>query len=587
VIFFLTLLVLLQALVARFLMNFCAPHSNMIKNLTPTTSHSADRLDSWKEIAVYLRREVRTVQLWEKHEGLPVHRHFHKKLGSVFALRSEIEEWKHRVSREDNGHAEGSATSGPAKGTGQRIKVHVLPLKNINVSDELRRLCDAIVAKTIFALEQLNPEQLNVVHTNFSTLQQGRFPATKVDDGPIDHILQWNIQDDAGGLRINVALLHAGADVAWSHTYSCSPHNFAGLPAYVAEQIVQCLWLKIVCSQPSGPLAGRPEKSSSREAYLKGRYFWKQRNEACLRKALHCFRSAIHHDPEFALPYSGLADSLTLLSFYEIVSPSKVMPSARRAALKAIELDPSSAEAHASLADVFLHFDRDWQAADREYRRSIQCNPDYALGYHWYANLLAAKGQHEAARMAIMHALEIDPVSIITLVWAGVTSHLAHQFDEAIRHYQSALELDPHFVWAHMYMAQALEQKGNFTEALKEFETTNRLAGGNNCVQAMKAHTHAVAGDKSSARDILAELTDASHDHCMPSYDIAATYAALGESRKMVAWLNRACDERNMKLFTLTQDPRFDSFRGRPEFKEIIGQMGLAQYSSVLRLSWQ
>ncbi len=109
-----------------------------------------------------------------------------------------------------------------------------------------------------------------------------------------------------------------------------------------------------------------------------------------------------------------------------------------------------------------LHFDRDWQGADHEYRRSIQCNPDYALGYHWYANLLAAKGQHEAAHIAIMHALEIDPVSIITLVWAGVTSHLAHQYDEAIRHYQSALELDPHFIWAHMYMAQALEQKGNF-----------------------------------------------------------------------------------------------------------------------------
>jgi len=109
------------------------------------------------------------------------------------------------------------------------------------------------------------------------------------------------------------------------------------------------------------------------------------------------------------------------------------MPSARRAALKAIELDPNLAEAHASLADILLHFDRDWQAADHEYRRSIQCNPGYALGYHWYANLLAAKGQHEAAHIAIMHALKIDPVSIITLVWAGVTSHLAHRFDEAIK----------------------------------------------------------------------------------------------------------------------------------------------------------
>ena len=123
-----------------------------------------------------------------------------------------------------------------------------------------------------------------------------------------------------------------------------------------------------------------------------------------------------------------------------------------------MSLIPTWLKPHASLADVFLHFDRDWQAADREYRRSIECNPDYALGYHWYANLLTAKGQHEAAHIAIMHALDIDPVSIITLVWAGVTSHLAHRFEEAVKHYQSALELDPHFIWAHMYLAQALEQ---------------------------------------------------------------------------------------------------------------------------------
>ena len=212
--------------------------------------------------------------------------------------------------------------------------------------------------------------------------------------------------------------------------------------------------------------------------------------------------------------------------------------------------------------------------ADREYRRALQCNPDYALGYHWYANLLAARGQHGAAHMAIMHALEINPVSIITLVWAGVTSHLAHQFDEAIRHYQSALELDPQFIWAHMYMAQALEQKCDFKLALQEFETAARLAEGNNCVKAMMAHAHAVSGDAVSARGILEELGSTS-SQCMPSYDIAATYAALGESHRMVEWLNRACRERNMKLFTLAQDPRFDPLRHYSGFKRIVEQVGL------------
>jgi len=565
----------------------------MIKNFAPANLNSSpssglgastDRLDSWKEIASYLRREVRTVQLWEKREGLPVHRHFHKSLGSVFALRSEIDRWKRQVSRESgNQELESATRGGSSRSPHGRITIYVLPLKNVTVNSQRRRLCDAIVARTIAALEQVNPGSLALVSPKFPV--QPEPPGSSVSpssDDKIDYVLQWNIQDDGDGLRVNVALLFAGSDApAWSHTYRCRPSDFDDLPAYVADQIVQCLWLKVFSAPVPAPVESRREKPGSREAYLKGRYFWNLRNEEGLRKAIHCFESAIREDPEFALPYSGLADSLTLLSFYEIVSPSEAMPSARRAAQKAIDLDPNLAEAHASLADVLLHFDRDWQAADHEYRRSIQCNPDYALGYHWYANLLAARGQHEAAHIAIMHALEIDPVSIITLVWAGVTSHLAHQFDEAIGYYRSALELDPDFVWAHMYMAQALEQKGNFKEAIKEFETTIRLAGGNNCVKAMKAHAHAVAGDKSSAREILNELKGALSPQGMPSYDIAATYAALGESKQMVAWLKRACDERNMKLFTLIQDPRFDALRHRSEFREIVRQMGLKQYSTA------
>lgn len=563
----------------------------MIKNFSPAAlapsqspgiGLSTDRLDSWKEIASYLRREVRTVQLWEKREGLPVHRHFHKSLGSVFALRSEIDRWKRQASREsdDQGPGEASAST-PGRGAGDRVTIYVLPLRNVTVTSERRRLCDAIVARTIAALEQVNPAGLGIVSPRLPVQQEEAEPAAQPsNDDKVDYVLQWSIQDDGKGLRVNVALSFAGTDaVAWSHTYRCRPTEFDDLPTYVADQIVQCLWLKVFSASSPVPVVGRRERPGSREAYLKGRYFWNQRNEEGLRKAIRCFESAIREDPDFALPYSGLADSLTLLSFYEIVSPSEAMPSARRAALKAIELDPNLAEAHASLADVFLHFDRDWQGADHEYRRSIQCNPDYALGYHWYANLLAAKGQHEAAHIAIMHALEIDPVSIITLVWAGVTSHLAHQYDEAIRHYQSALELDPHFIWAHMYMAQALEQKGNFREALREFETTIQLAGGNNCVKAMKAHAYAVAGDKSSARELLDEIKGTAASHCMPSYDIAATHAALGESSQTVAWLNRACSERNMKLFTLPQDPRFDPLRHRSEFKQIVEQMGLKQYS--------
>ena len=538
--------------------------SNLSANLNAVipAGIASDRLDTWKEIATYLRREVRTVQLWEKKECLPVHRHFHQQLGSVYAFRTEIDRWRREISRHRSPLNETECT---APAAGDRSLIRVLPLQNLqdNTWDEL---CSMVAAKTIAELQRLNPEGFHVV--------PGLAGEADPENQETGYALRWTAEREGTALKISAELLCAGK-LQWSQVYHAEKKDWDNAPQKIAQQLSQCLWLKMVYRpRPVAPERRRQEMKA-REAYLKGRYFWEQRSEPGLKRAVQFFKAAIHEDPGFALPYSGLADSLTLLSFYEILPSAQIMPAARKAAQKAVELNPDLAEAHASLADVLLHFDRDWRGAEYEYRRTIQCNPDYALGYHWYSNLLAARGQHDAAHVAIMNALEIDPVSIITLVWAGVTSYLARQFEEAIRHYRSALELAPDFVWAHMYLAQALEQKGDLKEALKEFEAAIRLARGNFCVRAMKAHTHALAGDNASAREMLRDLKTATSPGCLPSYDIAATYAALGEPNRMIVWLNRACHERNMKLFTLPQDPRFDSFRRRDDFKGIIAQIGL------------
>ena len=537
------------------------------------SSSPQDRLDSWKEIACYLRREVRTVQLWEKNEGLPIHRHFHKSLGSVFAFRSEIERWKREVTKARTGNE----TSAAASVIGRSVRVHVLRIANAN--GQLREWGESIVAKTLRALQEIDCERLVALSGEDAILADQTGPNNTVparSEG--EFLLRWNLGEDGTQIQTTVFLESlAGKKMIWSLSYECARCDRERAADELVQRIVQCVWLKLI-SLPKSTRPGHSEsKRRSQEAYLKGRYFWKQRRHESLCKAIQNFESAICQDPQSALPYSGLADSLTLLSFYELVPPSEIMPAARRAALKAIELDPTLAEAHVSLADVLLHFDRDWQGADREYRRAISCNPEYALGYHWYSNLLTAKGQHQAAQLAVMNALELDPVSVITLVWAGVTSYLARQFDDAVAHYKNALELEPNFVWTHMYLAQTLEQKGEFREALREFETAIRLADGNNCVKAMKAHSYALSGDKNSARGILRELRGKAGPDCVPSYDIAATYAALADPDRMISWLDRACQERNMKLFTLPQDPRFDPYRNRIEFQNVVARIGLAR----------
>jgi tetratricopeptide (TPR) repeat protein len=302
-----------------------------------------------------------------------------------------------------------------------------------------------------------------------------------------------------------------------------------------------------------------------------------------LRKATRCFEQAIQEDPRFALAYSGLADCLTLLAFYGIVSPAEAMPAAQGAALKAVELDPFSAEAHASMADIHFHFERNWFRAEQEYQTAIQCDPSYALSFHWYANLLATKGQHEAAHLAIKRAVELDPAPI-TIVWAGVMAHIARRYSEAIGHYERALEFEPNLAWSHMYMAQTLEQMGNIEKALLEYETTIRLSGGNNCAKAMKAHAHAVSGDRRAALRIVKDLAGIPNQICIPSYDIAAVYAGLGENQQMFAWLHRAYAERNIKLFTFAQDPRFDAVRQGPEVRTLTEHPDFQRIYSSIRL---
>jgi tetratricopeptide (TPR) repeat protein len=506
-----------------------------------------DRLNSWKQIASVLNREVRTVQMWEKHEGLPVHRHFHNRRSTVFAFRAEIESWaKGRTEIRLSGKPTESARNFASP---QRNRLAIL-LPATGPS-----------AKALSLLLREAAQRLESVAVDNSA-------------GDAEFLLRWRNISENESATAELFSVSAGT-VIWSHRFNLGRNQGAETAEELTAQMNQGLWLHAILATRGPAIHARSPRADARESYFKGRYFWNRRNEMDLHKALQCFRAASVTDPDFALAYTGIADTLTLLSFYEMVPPTEAMPQARDAAIRAIQLEPDLAEAHTSLADVHLHFDWRWDAAGREYRRAIECNPGYALGYQWYANLLAATGQHEAAYAAVMRALEIEPVSLSFQVWAGVTSHFARRYDDAVNHYQKALELDPNFVVAHMYLAQALEQKGCYAEALHAFDTAISLTGGSSHLTAMKAHACALAGDAKIARDLLGQLQRPPFGKCLPSYDIAATHAALGDSSLAVHWLERARSERNMKLFLVSQDPRFDGLHGRSEFGAVVQQLGL------------
>jgi len=541
----------------------------------PARSQLPDRgelLDSWKEIATYLRRDVRTVQLWEKHEGLPVRRHLHKHRSTVFALRSEIDLWSLRASRKTsspNFVARAEETDGCGQDV-KRVLIGALPFDVVRKDQRERDFCFEIGSKTVAKLESLSTDFVSIIPLNSAG-------ETTPGAGVISYLLEWSAEFDGSSISINVALVCPGTkETVWSYQYGGAFANTASLSHSTVDQITQCLWLKLVSCEPPSSTAALPGKRTSREAYLTGRYFCNQRSEEGMRKAIGYFESAVHQDPTFAPAYSGLADCLTLLAFYEMAVPSQVMQAAKNAAMKALELGPGLAEAHTSLADIYLHFDRNLVKAEGEYRRAIECNPSYALGYQWYANVLTATGQHDAAQIAMARALEIDPASPHSLVWAGVVAHLARRYDKAVDYFRRGLDLNPQFVWGHLYLAQSLEQTGEFEKAARAFDTAMQIARRKTCIVAMKAHMCAIAGEESTARHMLGEVIEAAGEHYLPAFDIAAVYAALDDPAASIKWLKRASEDRSMRLFTLTQDPRFDILRGRLDFDEVLRDLGFA-----------
>jgi TolB-like protein/tetratricopeptide (TPR) repeat protein len=555
-----------------------------------------DRLDSWKAIAQFLGREVRTVQLWEKSEGLPVHRHFHRSLGSVFGFRSELEAWRTR-SRSSADHGENmytgeSSLPAPTLRAPEIITIAVLPFDSRGCTREQQRFNDGMASEVVTALGRLSSGRLAVISR---TAVMECFGSTRSlerlgQELNAKYLVEGTAHVKDNRVRLNVSLVCVvDKTTVWSRSYHGNFKAPIELQSRLANQIAHCVFLTLLSFSglPSGKFSSGGAcgawsagaflprmRSASGEAYILGRHFWRQRSPESLRKALEAFELAVREDPRFALAHSGLADALTLLAFYGMASPAEVIPAARGAALKAVELDPFSAAAHASLGDVLFHFDLDWVRAEREYQEAIQCDPTYALSYHWYSNLLAAKGQHEAARLAIKWAVDIDPAPI-TIVWAGVTAHTARRYDQAIAQYRWALQFDPDLAWAHMYMAQTLEQMGQLTEALREYETAIRLSGGNTSAMAMKAHLLALSGDQNAALRMVDDLSEKPNQNRVPSYDIAAVFARLREYTEMFNWLYRAYAERDSRLYAFPQDPRFDAARRRSEFKGLIERAGL------------
>jgi len=315
------------------------------------------------------------------------------------------------------------------------------------------------------------------------------------------------------------------------------------------------------------------ENSDAYRAYLEGRYFWNQKSETGLKKAIEGFQRATQIDPNFALAYSGLADSFTTLGYFSYISPTQAFPVAKNYALKAIELDPALAEPHASLGYDKFYFDWDWAGAENEFRRAIELNANYATAHQWYSIYLLSAGRPNEAFQEIFKARQYDPLSLSINTDIGFHHYYNKQYEEAIKQLTTALEMKKDFPLAHLWLGRSYQQLGRYDEALAEFRQVEGAFNGWPVSIAALGYVDGVSGRRSEASKELSKLESLSKQRYVTAYGVALVYAGMGQTDETFEWLNKAFDERSHWLVWLRLDPRWDNVRSDPRFGELIERM--------------
>src|SRR5262249_48252032 len=312
------------------------------------------------------------------------------------------------------------------------------------------------------------------------------------------------------------------------------------------------------------------------QLYLKGRFYWNKRTGPDLQRAVPFFQQAIEKDPNYALAYTGLADTYALLAAYTNELPRDVMPKAKESALKALALDDKLAEAHASLGQISADYDYDFPTAEREYRRAIELNPNYASAHQWLAELLSLLRRNDEALAEIRRALELDPMSVIMNRTYGDILVDVQKLDEAIQQYQKTLELDPNFPTGHFFLARAYEAKGMYDEAVREYTTASQLGTLMAGQMANANDVYKKSGWKAYLQSNVDQLEKAPSRR-LPAFVIATFYAKAGRTDEAIKWLETGYEERDYHMTVISVSFEFDGLRSDPRFKELVRRMGLPE----------
>ena len=452
--------------------------------------------------------------------------------------------------------------------------IAVLPFENLSGNPENAYFTDGIQEEILMRLAKV--ADLKVI-SRTSTVRYKRSPENLPEIAKqlgVANVLEGSVQRTGDQVHVNVQLIKAANDAhLWAEAYDRKLTDIFAVESEIAKTIAETLRAKLIGSEEHAISAKPTESFEAHQLYLKGRYFWNRRTAENLEKALSYFQQAAEKDPNYALAYTGIADSCTLMPVYGAGAGQEYYPRAKAAAEKAMQLDPMLGEAHVSLANVHFRYFR-WRDSEREFERGLELNPNYATGHQWYGRLLLlAMGQFDRAITELKRGVELDPISPIVNTDLGTVYTFARRYDEAIEQFRHTLELDPQFYWAHRQLGFALELKGARNEAIAEYEKAQALSYDPR-VLASIGHAYASTGEQKEAREILARLTEMARTRYVAPYSFAVIYLALGEKDQALDYLEKDARERSgFEINFARVDPYIDPLRGNARFETLTSQV--------------
>jgi TolB-like protein/DNA-binding winged helix-turn-helix (wHTH) protein/Tfp pilus assembly protein PilF len=451
----------------------------------------------------------------------------------------------------------------------------VLPLENLSGDASQDYFADGMTDELVTDLAQISALRV-ISRTSVMMYKGARKPLPEIArELNVDAVVEGTVLRSGEQVRITAQLILAPADRhLWAESYEGNLRDTLALQKQVARAIAEQIRIEVTPQEQAALKSVKATDPEAYQEYLKGRYFWNKRTADGLEKALEYFNQAIAKDPNYAAAYSGLADTYALLGDwqYSVMTPKEALPRAKAAAMKALELDDSLSEAHASLAFSLDLFDWNWEAAEKEFRRAIELNPGYATAHHWYAWHLSGMGRNSEAIAEMRKAENLDPLSLIIDADLAELLLIARVSDQSIQQSRKTIDMDPNFAVAHYDLGQALVQKHMYSEAIAELETATKLSADSPICKSTLAYAYAVSGRRNEALKILNDLTRQSKDFSSAA-EIALIYTGLGENDRAMAWLEKAYSERFNPSILLR--PAFDPLRSDPRFQKLVHSIGL------------